>query len=59
MSSIRYELIKTPSEMKKVTGYLGEFSVYDHEKKVAYAASPANMVCFMNGGLLTGHPFSV
>lgn len=54
MSEVRYEIVKTPKELRSKTGYLGERAIYDHKKQVVYAASPANMVCFMNGGSLYG-----
>jgi hypothetical protein len=50
----RYDLIDTPAKVKKATGFLGDYCVYDKVKKVAYPASPSNMVCFMNGGVLSG-----
>lgn len=54
MSEVRYQIVKTPKELRSETGYLGECAIYDHKKQVVYAASPANMVCFMNGGSLYG-----
>lgn len=51
--TVQFQLIQTPPEVKK-TGFLGEFCIYDHVNAVAYAVSPSNMVCFMNGGRLHG-----